>query len=247
METSPSRPHLFGLLAGLFLAVGIAFAAVIVAGAWTRIAESQVINVTGSAHKNVQSDLALWRCQFSVEDSSLLGANEKLKTDLIKVERFLRSRTVNDYTLAPVQIRELTARTRTEDGETVTQRVGYQLTQAIGVKSSDITGVTNLGRESAQLLGEGVALISGGINFFYTKTGEAKVMMMSEATKDARARAEQIASQGGRQIKELRTARMGVVQINPIYSSATSWEGNNDTSSVEKTITATITASFSLQ
>ncbi len=90
-------------------------------------------------------------------------------------------------------------------------------------------------------------LVSGGISFLYTKTGEAKVAMMAEATKDARTRAEQIAAQGGRKLKELRTARMGVVQINPIYSSATSWEGNNDTSSAEKTITATITASFSLQ
>jgi uncharacterized protein len=37
------------------------------------------------------------------------------------------------------------------------------------------------------------------------------------------------------------------VQINPLYSSATSWEGNNDTSSMEKTITTTVTATFSLQ
>ena len=127
------------------------------------------------------------------------------------------------------------------------QRIGYQLTQAIGLKSSDIPGVLRLSRECAELLGEGVAFVSGGIDFLYTKAGEAKIVMMAEATRDARARAEQIALQGGRTIKELRTARMGVVQINPLYSAATSWEGNNDTSAIEKTITATITASFSLQ
>lgn len=247
METTPSRPHLFGLLAGLFLAAGMAFAALVVAGAWTRIAESQVINVTGSAHKNVQSDLAVWRCQFSVEDASLLDASEKLKVDLAKVERFLRGHGVADYTLAPVQIREVTSRAKNDEGETVVHRIGYQLTQSIGVRSADVDRVLRLSRECAQLFGEGVALVSGGINFLYTKTGEAKVAMMAEATKDARTRAEQIAAQGGRKLKELRTARMGVVQINPIYSSATSWEGNNDTSSAEKTITATITASFSLQ
>ncbi len=247
METTPSRPHLFGLLAGLFLAVGIAFAALVVAGAWTRIAESQVINVTGSAQKNVQSDLAVWHGHFSVEDPSLLDANEKLKTDLAKVERFLRVHDIADYTLAPVQIREVTNRAKNDDGETVARRIGYQLTQPIGVKSADIDRVLRLSRECAHLFGEGVALVSGGIDFLYTKTGETKVVMMAEATKDARIRAEQIAAQGGRQLKELRTARMGVVQINPIYSSATSWEGNNDTSSAEKTITATITASFSLR
>jgi hypothetical protein len=73
------------------------------------------------------------------------------------------------------------------------------------------------------------------------------VEMMADATKDARARAEQIAGQGGREIKELRNAHMGVVQINPLYSTATSWEGNSDTSSLEKTITATVTATFGLR
>ena len=59
--------------------------------------------------------------------------------------------------------------------------------------------------------------------------------------------AQQIATQGGRAIKELRNARMGVVQINPLYSSSTSWEGNNDTSSVEKTIIATVTTTFAMK
>ena len=59
--TSPSRPHLFGVLAGLALAAGLVFAALVFANAWTRISESQVINVTGSARKNVRSDLVVWR------------------------------------------------------------------------------------------------------------------------------------------------------------------------------------------
>ena len=57
----------------------------------------------------------------------------------------------------------------------------------------------------------------------------------------------QIAAQGGRRIKELRAARMGVVQINPLYGTETSWEGNNDTTSLEKTITSTVSATFSLR
>jgi hypothetical protein len=40
---------------------------------------------------------------------------------------------------------------------------------------------------------------------------------------------------------------MGVVQINPLYGTATSWEGNNDTSTLEKTITVTISAQFALR
>lgn len=50
-ETPPARPHLFGLLAGLFLAAGLVVAALAVAGAWTRIAASHVSPTPSSAHK----------------------------------------------------------------------------------------------------------------------------------------------------------------------------------------------------
>jgi len=246
METHSTRPHLFGLLAGLFLAVGLCIASIVFTRTWTHLHESQVIDVTGSARKNVQSDLVVWRASFGVEDESLLSAHEKLKASLAQVDAFLRAKGVKEFTVLPVQIREITAREKNEGDETVTRRIGYRLSQRIEIKSTDIATTTRLGTESAALLEQGIALVSEGLEFIYTKASEVKIEMMAEATKDARARAEQIAGQGGRHIKELRTARMGVVQINPLYSSATSWEGNNDTSSLEKTITTTVSATFSL-
>ena len=86
--------------------------------------------------------------------------------------------------------------------------------------------------------------LGGGL----TKAGEAKIEMLAEATKDARARAEQIASQGGRTVKELRAAKMGVFQITPLYSgrASSNWEGENDMSSLEKNISAVVNATFSM-
>jgi len=243
---STSRPHLFGLLAGLFLAGGIVFASLTVASAWTRISESQIVNVTGAARKNVRSDLVIWRAGFSVDDESLLGAHEKLKKDQGTVETFLRAHGASEFTIHPLQIREITAREKDGENEMVTRRIGYRLLQRIEVRSTEVEATPRLAADSTALLEQGVALISEGFEFIYTKAGEAKVEMMAEATKDARTRAEQIAAQGGRKLKELRSARMGVVQINPLYSAATSWEGNNDTTSLEKTITATVAATFSL-
>lgn len=246
MINSP-RPHLFGLLAGLFLAVGIAFSSLVMTRTWIHLHESQLIDVTGSARKNVRSDLVVWRARFAVEAESLLAANDRLKTDLAKVERFLRAKGVENFELLPVQIREITARSKSDDDETVTRRLGYQLTQAIEVRSTDVEGTPRLSRDAAVLLEQDVALVAESTQFLYTKAGQAKVEMMAEATKDARIRAEQIASQGNRGVKELRSAKMGIVQINPLYSTATSWEGNNDTTSLEKTIIVTVSAIFSLK
>lgn len=245
---SASRPHLFGLLAGLALAAGLVFTALVLANAWTRIAESQVINVTGSARKNVRSDLVVWRSSFSAEAPTLIETQQKLRADHAKVAAFFTNRGIDGFTASPVQITELTARQRNEDDDTVTKvRVGYRLTQFVEVHSDDVERVPRLANDSSELLQQGVAFVSGGFDFIYTKAGEAKVEMMAEATKDARTRAEQIASQGNRRIKSLLNARMGVVQINPLYSSSTSWEGNNDTTAVEKTIIATVTTTFAMK
>jgi hypothetical protein len=245
---SPSRPHLFGLLAGLALAAGLVFTALVFANAWTRIAAAQVINVTGSARKNVRSDLVVWRSSFSVEAPTLIEAQQKLREDHAKVAAFFSTRGITGFAASPVQIAELTARQRNDDDDTITKvRVGYRLTQFVEVHSNEVEGVPRLAGDSSELLQQGVAFVSGGFDFIYTKAGEAKVEMMAEATRDARSRAEQIASQGNRTIKGLRDARMGVVQINPLYSSTTSWEGNNDTSALDKTIIATVTTTFAMR
>lgn len=245
---NPSRPHLFGVLAGIFLAAGLALASMILAHAWTRIAESQVVNVTGSAHKNVQSDLVLWHASITVQAPTLLAAQESLRADASRLGVFLHSHGFDDYRFAPPQIQELLARRHhKEDDTTESVRVGYQLTQSISVRSPEIERLPQLVGNSGELIQQGVNISSDGLSYIYTKAGDAKVEMMAEATRDARSRAEQIATQGGRHVKELRSAHMGVVQINPMYSGATSAEGNNDTSTAEKTITATVSATFALQ
>jgi hypothetical protein len=247
-HSNVSRPHLFGVLAGLALAAGLVFTALVFANAWTRIAESQVINVTGSARKNVRSDLVVWRASFSADAPSLLEAQQKLRDDHTKVAAFFSIRGITGLTASPVQVREITAKQRNEEDDTVTTvRVGYRLSQSVEVRSPDVEGVPRLAGDSSELLQQGVAFVSEGFEFIYTRAGDAKVEMMAEATKDARARAEQIAEQGGRMIKELRNAKMGVVQINPLYSSNTSWEGNNDTSALDKTIIATVTTTFAMR
>jgi hypothetical protein len=250
MNTSASRPHLFGLLAGLFLATGVSFASLVLARAWTHIHEYQIIEVTGSARKNVRADLVIWRANFSAEAPTLLEAQQKLKNDRALVEAWLEKKGMKDVRSQPVQIHEIVVQhsLRSKSEETSSEkRVGYRLTQPLVVTSSDVDLVPRLGSDATELIEQGVSFVSEGFEFIYTPVAEAKIEMMAEATKNARIRAEQIALQGGRVLKQLQTAHTGVVQINPLYSSATSWQGNNDTKSIDKTITATVSATFALQ
>jgi hypothetical protein len=125
------RPHLFGVLAGLFLAAGLAGSAAIVASAVTRFNESHTIAVTGSARRNVRSDLIVWRANFSVDAPTLLEAQQRLQADLRKVTAFFQLNGIAEIGAAPAQIREVTAKRKSGDGEEdsyVVVRVGYRLT-----------------------------------------------------------------------------------------------------------------------
>ena len=247
MNTLFQRPLFFGTLAGLALAAGLCVATLIGARTVLKIRESNEINVTGSARKDVRSDLVIWNASFTNTAKTLADAQAGAKASLAEVLAFMKNAGLTDIAAAPVEINKYHEKVKDPDGTERSIPAGYTITQSIEVRSTDVDLVPGVAGSTASLVDKGVILQTARIRFIYTKAGEAKVEMMGEATKDARVRAEQIAAQGGGKIKALRHARMGVVQINPRYSTATSWEGNNDTTSLEKTITTTVTASFSLE
>jgi hypothetical protein len=244
------RPQLFGLLAGLFLAAALCFASVTVTRTWVHLKESQLIQVTGSARKNVRSDLCVWNGVLQTEGKTLEEARAKFEKDQRRLVEFLTAKGFPRHTLSPVHVRDITPRGKggaeADEGE-VPQRVGYQLLQGVQISSERVEDLPNLAAECLTLLADGVVVQTSGIQYIYTKLPEARLTMMGEATDDARRRAEEIAGRGGRAVRELRTARMGVVQVNPLHGTSTSWEGNNDQSTLEKTISATVSAEFSLR
>ena len=248
--TTAGRPHLLGLLAGLFLACGLVFSAMLFTRAWLKIADSNSISVTGSARRNITSDFIVWRASFSVTAPTLIDAQRLLKQDRTKVSAFFVAGGITNQTFTPIVISEVSGHEtlKSDSGETTATRiVGYKLEQTVEIRSAEVDRVMQLDRDSADLVEQGVQFAPAVPEFIYTRAGDAKVEMLAEATKDARARADQISSQGGRGISALRSARMGVFQITPLYSSDTSSEGRNDTTSREKTITAVVNAAFTMR
>jgi hypothetical protein len=243
---NPERSHLLGVLAGLFLAAVLVLSALLLSRAWLRIAESQTISVTGSARKNVRADLVVWKGTFSTEANTLVAAQRALKADLEKVGAYLRANHVTNYSVSTISIQELRASERNQNEGLQQKTVGYRLSQWVEVRSPEIDRITELDRDSVALVERGV-LFTTALEYIYTKSGETKVEMLAEATKDAHVRAQQMAGQGGRAIHQLRSAKMGVFQITPLYSIQTSSEGINDNTSPEKTLTAVVTANFSMR
>ncbi len=70
--------------------------------------------------------------------------------------------------------------------------------------------------------------------------------MLAQATRDARNRAETLATNSGSRLGALRSAQQGVFQITPEHSVEVSGYGENDTSSVKKVIRAVVTVEYGL-
>jgi len=242
-----SRPHLLGMLAGLFLAVGLVLSSILATTTWLKVRNSQFVKVKGSARKNVKADLAIWRGSFTVEQTSLLEAQRKLKADYNKVEQFLGVRGFTNFIFTPIAIEEVKATLKDATGSTRQETSGYRLTQTVHLQAEDVERIGKLDSESTELVEKGVVFTTQAPEFIYTKASEAKVEMLAEATKDARVRAEQIAAQGSRIIAHLHSAEMGVFQITPLYGSQFTGEGMNDTLSLDKTVTSVVTATFRLK
>jgi uncharacterized protein len=238
------RPQLFGMLAGLFLAVGLVLSSMLATTTWLKVKNSQFITSKGSTRKNIKSDLIIWQGNFNVEADTLLEAQRKLKTNLVSVGQFLSGNGVTNFIFKPIEIDELKAM-KDADGWKQERTTGYRLTQTVRVESEDVDKVAKL--DTTPLVEQGILFTTEPPQFIYTKVGEEKIEMLADATTDARARAEQIASQGGRAIANLHDAEMGVFQITPLHETDTSSGGENDTSSLDKTITAVVTATFLLK
>jgi len=208
------------------------------------------ITVTGSAKKPIRSDFVIWSGMVSARATTRQEAFPKVKGHVKRVKAQFKKAQIPDaeVTFKPLETNPL-YETRTLDvgNQTVRRLVGYKLVQRFEVQSADVDRITGLSLSITDLVREGVPLVSFSPEYHFTKLGELRIEMLGEATKDARQRAEKMAAAVGSTVGALRSVRSGVFQITPRHSTEVSDYGMNDTSSLEKDITAVVKATFAVR
>ena len=212
--------------------------------------ESQ-ISVTGLGEKNFQSDLIVWEGSFSRENMVLKIASSELNSDKILIENYLVKNGVDksSFVFSAINIREMTKQKYSQSGDVVGQEfAGYRLTQSIEITSKEIGKIEGISRKITELLNEGIQFNSENPRYYYTKLADLKIVLVSEATKDARQRAEKIAEESGSKIGKLISAQMGIIQITGQNSNEDySWGGTYNTSSKEKTASITMKLTYKVK
>lgn len=232
-------------MAAVVLAVGLVIATVI--GGWFFVKGKrgdQTITVTGSARKRITSDLVVWRSAVSYQSPVLSDAYRSLSEAVPRVKAYLISKGIPENQITVSSISSQTLHGRTSDGVETSEITGYSLRQELSVRSTEVQKIEQIAREATELINQGILIESMAPQYLYTKIGDLKIEMLAEAAKDAKVRAEQIAQSTGSSIGSVRTARMGVLQITAADSNEVSDYGMNDTSSLEKDITAVVNIGF---
>ncbi len=205
------------------------------------------LSVTGSASVEVVSDSAKFTGDFSriVKISNLKIGYEEMSADLILVRSFLKSQEIDDknITISTISMNE----NYNYNNNNYQTEKEYTLKQQVEVFSSDVNKITSLAQQTQNLINKGVVFSTNPVEYYYTKLPELRVSLLSDAIKDAQARASKMAEATGKRIGDLKSAASGVVQVLSANSLEVSDYGTYDTSKINKRVMVTVRAAFGLR
>lgn len=242
-----AKKYMAFVLIAVILSVGLIASTLIATNGLMEIKGNRAITVVGSAKKEIESDLIEWKGSFSCQSQLLPEAYAKLKADADKVRKYLKGKGIDENDLVFSSIDTNPVYELNYNGMYTNNIIAYRLHQRVEISSNDVFKISQISREATELINEGVEFQSLPPQYYYTKIADLKVSMLGEATKDAKNRAEQISQNTNSKIGTLKSAKMGVFQITPLYSTEVSDYGINDTSSMKKEITAVVTCTFEMK
>jgi len=241
MQNDNKNYVFFGLILGLAIIISASI------GSYTfyKLRSMDYISTTGSAKKAVISDKVKWTSSITqkVKASTVKDGYAKLDTDLKAVKEFMTTNGIIEtaITISPVMMNEIW------DNNNSQAEKNYNLVQNIEVQSEDVQKIDSLAKNTNSLINKGVLFSTNSIEFYYSKLPEARIELLDSAIADAKARAEKLATAGGKKIGTLKSASSGVVQVMAPNSVEVSDYGMYDTSKINKEIMVTVKASFEIK
>lgn len=194
------------------------------------------VTVRGLAERDVTADLATWTISYSSTSPSLATAQSKVRQDTEAIESFFEQLGFPADALQPTGAN---VSSYTNDG--VTQ---FTVRQRLSLRSDDIERAQRAVARQFDLVNRGVFLEEGsGMSYTFTKLNDIKPEMVAEATKDARAAAEQFAKDSGADVGAIKDATQGYFSIEGRDGDSGGW-GVSD--SPYKKVRVVTTVNFSL-
>jgi hypothetical protein len=131
-------------------------------------------------------------------------------------------------------------------GRELREVASHAMERQFTVTSPQVGKVAKTSGEVTLLLKDGVQVSSTRPNYYYTKLPDLRVTIVGDAAHDAKIRADEVVSKSGTKVGEVRHLYTGPIQVTQPNSTDVNGNGSYDTSTIEKDVFVTVTATFGL-
>jgi hypothetical protein len=204
---------------------------------------SDGITVTGSAKTTATADNAVWVLNVSLSSPTVATAVNKVDADVAALSQYLTKGGIPAEALTLGAVATF-ANEEFVNGNTTGRILSYRATREVTVRSTDVQLVAKLSQGIGSLLATGINANNYGPQYYISNLPELRPQLMAEAMKDAKVRAEALTKAVGGNIGSLVNVKAGPIQITTPDSTMTADYGAYDTTTIEKTVTATVSVTF---
>ncbi len=204
------------------------------------------ITVTGSAYEIVKSDSGKLSFDINIQAKSKAEAYNLMKKQLPVVKNYLKDKGIQNIDVKTYN-GYYTYKYNNVTHSYTNEVDYYKLSQPVEITSNDVNKIKELSIDIQSLLDKGIDINVNVASYFYSKLPELKVKLLGEATTDAKDRASAMLKATHNKVGKIQSVKMGVFQITDVDSTNVSDMGINDTSTIDKKVTAVANVVFKIK
>jgi hypothetical protein len=201
------------ILSALILAVGIATAGLSVAHGLQGMKDRRVVTVKGLAERDVRADFVNWPLTFTLSGNDLAEVSARAAAAQADVMAFLTEAGIGPAEISPMQWRVVDLSADQYGSGQSAGKDRFIITAGVTLNSSKIDAVLALTTRTDELVKKGIVLGSSTAGFRFNSINSVKAEMLAEATRNARASADQFAKDSGAKVGSIAKANQGVITI----------------------------------
>ena len=203
------------------------------------------ITVTGSAKTTATADNVVWTLNVALSSPLVADAVRKVGADVDAVSTYLTKGGIpaSALTLGAVSTY---GNEEYQNGNNTGRIISYRASRDITVRTSDVQLVYTLSQGIGSLLQSGVNVNNYGPQYYISTLPDLRPQLLEEAMKDAKTRAVAITKAVGGSVGAVQSVKSGVFQVTTPDSTMVSDGGAYDTSTIEKTVTSTVSVTFAV-
>lgn len=201
------------------------------------------ITVTGSAKVAATADNVVWTLNVQESSPRVADAVSRVDSSVNALTKYLTDGGVPAKTIVFGSVSTY-SNPEYINGNPTGRILAYNASRDVTVRSKNVHLIANLSQGIGKLLQTGVNVNNYGPQYYISTLPTLRPQLLQDAMKDAQVRAMALTKAVGGTIGSVLSVRSGPFQVTTPDSTMTSDAGAYDTSTIEKTVTATVSVTF---